>query len=119
MTKLTRINIPASEDWATIQVPSGSELVWAAWFYGGSVGGPGLPQPEPKTISTYWRSEDFSSGTEPCAIRRDVLPDPESQHPGGNAGIYGASSFITAANIFLWWKKGAPLPQFPTSTAAE
>ncbi|MEU2033418.1 hypothetical protein [Nocardia amamiensis] len=118
MTKISRIVILAKMEWTSIQVPSGSELVWAG---PGGLGMPGPADPS-DVITTYWRSDDLFFGEERCLIRTASLPGPPS--PGGEepgsvqSGVQGAIPFIND-DFFLWWKKSQFDAYPPNSTSTE
>lgn len=102
MTKIVRIVIASSTAWTSIQVPSGSELVWAEPATGVIVGG------QTNGITTYWKTSEYSYGQERCLIRRGPLVDipapgePETDYV--EPGLPGATPFVNA-DYLIWWKK--------------
>ncbi|WP_280358112.1 hypothetical protein [Nocardia otitidiscaviarum] len=98
MTKIYRVPVVPTNEWTSIQVPNGSELVWAAYTDDGE---------SPVQLVTYWSGSDNFYGEQRCLIRTDSLPLP----PGGtDPSGYGESNRPNANpfiqdGVFLWWQK--------------
>ncbi|MBL1072953.1 hypothetical protein JK358_00930 [Nocardia sp. 2] len=85
-----------TDAWTSIQVPAGSELLWAA-YSGGE---------EEQTLVTYWSGSETFFGEQRCLIRTDNLPAPPGPDPSaaGESRLPNAVPFISES-VFLWWLK--------------
>lgn len=107
MTDIVAIHIRPNEEWTSLTVPYGAELVWSD--------APIPPNQLPGGIQrTFWKvSTPQMPGTRTVLIRTDSRPDPNSASgPVASSGMAGSKPFITD-KAFVWVYDGPITGTYP------